>query len=401
MAKRTFWVEIETVPVADDQGRIVHFIRSGRDVTRRKHAEALRATGERLLASVLSVTREAMVMIAGTGHIALANAAFTKRFGWSGAEIDSKLWQDYLAGNNADRVMGEITRPAEGIREVTATILHLDGSAVPCTLLVNTVRQSNDMLYYVLILEPAQHSSLDLIDDRKPSLHCIADDPSPDFMLETVYRRNGMPSHFHLIHPPPALRARMAIARGVTLGEDGRPFDVDLMMLRWAAEEAARDHAASGNRYFGIPLDYAVFDTNERAENYLASCRRLSQAQHSRIVPILHHIPLYTNRERIGAVVQMLKPYTRYVGFDYVELGGSLVGSRHQATLVTLAPERIGRDQSISGRLDKIISQLHMDGARVLAQHLASAEDVNTFLTAGVDLIAGDGVRAPDSPISS
>ncbi len=264
---RVHWVEIDSVPVADAAGRITHFIRAGRNVTARKRAEMQRENSERLLASVLGVAREAMVVIAASGHIALANAAFSRRFGWNAADLDGKSCQDTLIDNDADRIMGQIANEVSGpVREVAANIRQKDGTTVPCLLLVNTVQQPDNRLYYVLIAIP--DAATEATDSTSPT-HGLGEP-----VHEIVHDGTGGPSSFCLLHPPHGLRQRMEKARGVVANDSGKVVDTDLLMLRWAAEAAEREHAAGGSRYFGIPIDYGVFDSKARTDAFLDACKK-------------------------------------------------------------------------------------------------------------------------------
>lgn len=92
------WIEICTSPVFDRDGNLIHFVRTGRDITARKTAEQSRETTQRLLASVFGVINEPLAVADNDGKLIMANTAVTRRLGWSVIDMMGKPATMLLAG---------------------------------------------------------------------------------------------------------------------------------------------------------------------------------------------------------------------------------------------------------------------------------------------------------------
>ncbi|MBI2254878.1 MAG: PAS domain S-box protein [Proteobacteria bacterium] len=150
------WLEIITTPVMDAAGIVQNFVRVGRDVSARKHAEASRETTQRLLASVFGVINEPLAVADPKGNLTMANTAVTRKLGWSIFD---------LMGKPVTNVLAEADRPA--IDEMMSAGSALDQTRqIKCLLRIKgkpdrpgevdltSILQQDGQQYHVLTLRP-------------------------------------------------------------------------------------------------------------------------------------------------------------------------------------------------------------------------------------------------------
>jgi PAS domain S-box-containing protein len=129
---REFWLEMEIVPVADDQGRYTHWVAVGRDITGRKLAQQKEAQlrgGFELL--FLGNPHPMWVFDVQTRAFLEVNHAAMEQYGYSHDEFMAMSIEDIRPASERERLRDLIRRSTEG-RHRSGTWIHLrkDGSLV-------------------------------------------------------------------------------------------------------------------------------------------------------------------------------------------------------------------------------------------------------------------------------
>jgi PAS domain S-box-containing protein len=399
MKGKSRWMQVYAVPVSDSSGEVKYFLRIARDVTAHKRAEAEREHSQRLLASVFGLIDQAVSVIDEAGNCALANAAFSRLLGRSVPDLMGRPWIEMVAESDQLRIAGPLFSHIDAKPcRLDARLQPKHGAPIPGVITAAILLQPDNRLYRVLTFTPDGDTPSRPAVAMQASEGAAAPPADPPFrantrtvLREPVFDTTGRRASFSLLRLPGGLQRRLELSRGVVIADDGTPVDTDCLMLNLAAEQAAKDEGQGIRSSFGIPVDYGLFDAKPRLEAFLKLCDGLNPAQRSRLIVILQHVPAHTQRDRIADIVQILRPYTRHVGFEHVELGGSsMTHARHNATLVTLAAERIGANgHGPSGPLEKLVSQVHLEGAKVLVHHVPAGTPGALWHEAGVDLICG------------
>lgn len=87
-----FWVEMELVPVADDEGRFTHWVIIQRDITERREAEARIAEQ----ASLIDEARDAIVVRDMEHRIVFWNKGAERLYGWTAGEAVNQRFDELL-----------------------------------------------------------------------------------------------------------------------------------------------------------------------------------------------------------------------------------------------------------------------------------------------------------------
>jgi PAS domain S-box-containing protein len=149
---RDVWLQINTVPIADTNGRLTNFVRIGRDISVRKKLEQERETTQRLLASVFGVIDQALGVVDDKGHFAMVNTAVTRQFGWSVFDLIGKPFTTMI--EEASRKW--LTRQLAAREEVEQTcrvptqLLHRDGTIAQGEIVSTIIMQPDGRVYRVI-----------------------------------------------------------------------------------------------------------------------------------------------------------------------------------------------------------------------------------------------------------
>lgn len=108
----TYWVELNSVPVADAEGNVTHWVSVQRDITDRKRMEQAFFEEKELAQVTLQSIGDAVIATDARGCIATLNPVAEKLTGWSTAEAKG------LPLSSVMRIVNEVTRlPIENIAE--------------------------------------------------------------------------------------------------------------------------------------------------------------------------------------------------------------------------------------------------------------------------------------------
>lgn len=127
-----FWVEVDIVPVSDENGTHTHWVSVQREVTeRRRQQEALKESEERLRTILLQYASDMITILEPNGDIRYQSPAVTDILGYRPEELVGESFYDYVHPEDVGRVMGEFAKfsnttgagPSMEIR-----VRHADGS---------------------------------------------------------------------------------------------------------------------------------------------------------------------------------------------------------------------------------------------------------------------------------
>ena len=156
---RTVWLDINRVPLEDDEGKSIGVLTAFEDITRRRRSEDTRY----LLGEALENTREGILVVDEAGLVRMANQSFCQLSGWQHEE---------LVGKGVGR-MGFSMKKNSGLREAW-DIMRIkshwrgelegrrkDGSVYPAWVTVTAVRPKGSRTRHLVI------SLLDITEMRR------------------------------------------------------------------------------------------------------------------------------------------------------------------------------------------------------------------------------------------
>ncbi|HLO52303.1 MAG TPA: EAL domain-containing protein [Kamptonema sp.] len=109
----TYWVELNSVPVTNEQGILTHWVSVQRDVSERKQMEQALFEEKELAQVTLQSIGDGVITTDAAGRISSLNPVAEKLTGWSTAEAKGLLLAKVL------RIVNEITRaPMENIAQI-------------------------------------------------------------------------------------------------------------------------------------------------------------------------------------------------------------------------------------------------------------------------------------------
>ncbi|WP_374652988.1 PAS domain-containing protein [Dongia sp.] len=151
---RGHWLELSTSPVFDDAGKLIHFVRVGRDISARKTAELGRESTQRLLASVFGVINEPLAVADSAGKVVMANTAVTRRLGWSIFDLMGKPVLNCLAEADRPSLDGMMTSASalDQTRQLKCFLEVKGKQPVAGEVELTSIRQQDGNLYHVLTL---------------------------------------------------------------------------------------------------------------------------------------------------------------------------------------------------------------------------------------------------------
>ena len=153
---RALWYQVNTVPIFDKDGKLLHFVRVGRDVTVRKRIEQERETTQRLLASIFGVIDQALGVVDDAGKFMMLNTALTRQLGWSVFDLVGKPFTDVI--DESSRKW--LTRQLQAREELEQTcripteLLHRNGTVMPGEIVSTLITQADGREYRVITFLP-------------------------------------------------------------------------------------------------------------------------------------------------------------------------------------------------------------------------------------------------------
>ncbi|HTI81306.1 MAG TPA: PAS domain-containing protein [Acetobacteraceae bacterium] len=171
---------------------------------------------------------------------------------------------------------------------------------------------------------------------------------------------------------------------------DRQNFDLDLLVLGHAADQALAQIASGGSRLIMVNLDFDVFLDRRRIERYIGACAALDPRLRERLVPVLYGIPKGLPKSRMLECVLRIRPYCHTVGFEADGLETPPVDfSLLSGANVVLRGERLARPSARDmERLRQLNDELHMHHAHVLARQVPTWSDVQQLSKAGIDMVS-------------
>ena len=127
-----FWVEVDIVPVIDEQGNYTHWISVQRDITeRRKREEALRESEERLRTILVQYASDMITILEPDGTIRYQSPAVEEMLGYRPEELLGRSILDFVYPEDVDQAVAELGAIQEEFRVrglIEVRFRHKDGS---------------------------------------------------------------------------------------------------------------------------------------------------------------------------------------------------------------------------------------------------------------------------------
>lgn len=108
-----FWVELDIVPVTDENGRVTHWVSVQRETTERRLAEQALAESERRFRSVVQNSSEVVKITDVDGTLRYASPAFERIFGYDPEEAAGTNILDYVHPDDLERIQEETEEALE------------------------------------------------------------------------------------------------------------------------------------------------------------------------------------------------------------------------------------------------------------------------------------------------
>src|ERR1700735_1333164 len=151
------WLQINTLPIFDTNGRLLHFIRIGRDITARKRIEQERETTQRLLATVFGVIDQALGVVDHAGNFSLVNTAMTRRLGWSVLGLIGKPFPNVIDESSRKWLNRNLAarEELEQTCRLETGLLHRDGTIIPGEIVSTIIMmEQEERQYRVITFQP-------------------------------------------------------------------------------------------------------------------------------------------------------------------------------------------------------------------------------------------------------
>ena len=186
---------------------------------------------------------------------------------------------------------------------------------------------------------------------------------------------------------PAELERAVVAALSVLPAEETKSFDLDGLLLSFAAQHAVTAMAKGDARPILVNVRFDVFTTRLATERYLATCLKIDERVSGRLIPLLSSLPEGLPKTRQLECVNRLRPFCRGVGYqvdDMAEL--TLIDLSFSGTpIVSLPSTALASDDPY--KLKAIMNSLHARRAKVPVRGVSSTEDAAWFRLLGADLI--------------
>ena len=129
----SFWVELNIVPVLDDDGLYTHWVSVQRDITERKQEEEEKRRSEEAFRAALDEQASDIVLIVGPdGVVSYGSPSVGNALGYRPQEIIGTVVSLYIHPDDADEAMGDfggtLDGPGVGTKPVRLRVRHKDGT---------------------------------------------------------------------------------------------------------------------------------------------------------------------------------------------------------------------------------------------------------------------------------
>jgi PAS domain S-box-containing protein len=171
---------------------------------------------------------------------------------------------------------------------------------------------------------------------------------------------------------------------------DRQHFDLDLLMLGFAADQLIAQLGAGSSRLTMVDLDFGVLLDRRRIERYLAACEALDPRLRERLILVLYGMPKGFPNSRMLECVLRLRPHCHAIAFETEGIEPPVVDpSLLNGAIAVLRGEHLaGLGPNGLDRVHRLIDELHQCHAHVLARQVATWGDVQPLSRIGVDLIS-------------
>ncbi|MEI9987967.1 MAG: PAS domain S-box protein [Aliidongia sp.] len=149
---RGIWLQINTVPIFDNAGRLTYFVRIGRDVTVRKRIEQERETTQRLLASVFGVIDQALAVVDDCGNFSMVNTAVTRQLGWSVFDLIGRPFTSVIDESSRKWLTRQLAarEEEEQTTRLPTELLHRNGTVIGGEIVSTVIMQPDGRQYRVI-----------------------------------------------------------------------------------------------------------------------------------------------------------------------------------------------------------------------------------------------------------
>jgi PAS domain S-box-containing protein len=149
---RVMWLQVNTVPLLEANGRPLHFIRIGRDVTVRKRIEQERETTQRLLASVFGVIDQALGVVDDADNFMMVNTAVTRQLGWSVFDLIGKPFTDVIDESSRKWLKRQLAvrEELDQTCRLPTELLHRNGTVIAGEIVSTIIMQPDGRQYRVI-----------------------------------------------------------------------------------------------------------------------------------------------------------------------------------------------------------------------------------------------------------
>lgn len=150
------WLEVNTVPIVDSNGRLTHFMRFSRQITTRKRIEQQREVTQHLLASVFGVVDQALGVVDDLGRFSMVNTALTRQLGWSVFELIGKPFTAVIETASRTNLVSALDAAEElsQTRRLQTQLLKRDGKIAPGEIVATNIQQPDGTQYRVITFLP-------------------------------------------------------------------------------------------------------------------------------------------------------------------------------------------------------------------------------------------------------
>jgi PAS domain S-box-containing protein len=153
---KPIWMQVTTVPVTAETGRLQGFVRICRNVTARKRVEAESETTQRLLASIFGVIDQALGVIDHTNRFTMVNSAVTRKLGWGVFDLIGKPFTKLIDEGSRKSIERQLNAREEQDKtlRLSTILLHRDGSTLPGEIVSTILLQPDGRQFRVITLLP-------------------------------------------------------------------------------------------------------------------------------------------------------------------------------------------------------------------------------------------------------